>query len=140
MELFQERSNSMERIVFENRTDEPFRTFKDGCVGAIRTINAGGDKYVLEAKRLGGLFDGQTKHQAGSVWDKNKVAPTIDTMHGGCREPMIIENVIIGGEQKHQAIKKDGICTCLTSSMGTGGGYVPMIPERKCISTKGKEG
>jgi DNA (cytosine-5)-methyltransferase 1 len=38
-----------------------------------------------------------------------------------------IENLIIGGEQKHQAIKKDGVCTCLTSSMGTGGGYVPMI-------------
>jgi DNA (cytosine-5)-methyltransferase 1 len=28
--------------------------------------------------------------------------------------------------QKHQAIKKDGVCTTLTSSMGTGGGYVPM--------------
>ena len=38
-----------------------------------------------------------------------------------------IENLIIGGEQKHQSIKKDGVCTCLTSSMGTGGGYVPMI-------------
>lgn len=35
--------------------------------------------------------------------------------------------ILLGGEQKHQAIKKDGICTCLTSSMGTGGGYVPLI-------------
>lgn len=34
---------------------------------------------------------------------------------------------IIGGMQKHQSIKDDGICTCLTSSMGQGGGYVPMI-------------
>lgn len=36
-------------------------------------------------------------------------------------------NIIIGGMQENQAIKKDGICTCLTSSMGTGGGYVPLI-------------
>lgn len=34
---------------------------------------------------------------------------------------------IIGGMQKHQSIKDDGIRTCLTSSMGQGGGYVPMI-------------
>jgi hypothetical protein len=35
--------------------------------------------------------------------------------------------ILIGGEQKNQAVKKDGICTCLTSSMGTGGGYVPIL-------------
>lgn len=32
----------MQRIVFENRSDEPFRRFCDGCIGTIRTINAGG--------------------------------------------------------------------------------------------------
>lgn len=35
--------------------------------------------------------------------------------------------MILGGEQKHQARKIDGICPCLTSSMGCGGGYVPLI-------------
>lgn len=36
--------------------------------------------------------------------------------------------LIIGGMQKkNQAVKTDGICTCLTSSMGCGGGYIPMI-------------
>ena len=39
------------------------------------------------------MWDGATKHQAGSVWDKNLIAPTIDTMQGGGREPMIIENI-----------------------------------------------
>jgi len=29
--------------------------------------------------------------------------------------------------QKNQSVKTDGICTTLTSSMGTGGGYVPMV-------------
>lgn len=108
--------------------------------------------------RLGGVFDNETKHQAGSVWDKENISPTIDTMQGGWRQPMIIEDfyknreprvydetaptiraereglkvieeqpVIIGGMQKNQSVKTDGICTTLTSSMGTGGGYVPMV-------------
>lgn len=33
---------------------------------------------------------------------------------------MDINNIIIGGMQAHQSIKTDGICTCLTSSMGMG--------------------
>lgn len=36
------------------------------------------------------------------------------------------KNFLVGGMQKNQAVKTDGICTCLTSSMGMGGGYVPM--------------
>ena len=41
----------------------------------------------------------------------------------------MILDILIGGEQKHQSIKQDGICTCLCSSMGTGGGYIPMLVE-----------
>ena len=33
---------------------------------------------------------------------------------------------IVGGMRKNQAVKTDGVCTTLTSSMGMGGGYVPM--------------
>ena len=40
---------------------------------------------------------------------------------------MDINNIIIGGMQTHQTIKTDGICTCLTSSIGMGGEYIPMI-------------
>ena len=39
----------------------------------------------------------------------------------------IVEPIIIGGMQKNQSVKTDGVCTTLTSSMGTGGGYTPMI-------------
>lgn len=38
---------------------------------------------------------------------------------------------LLGGEQEHQSIKKDGISTTLTSSMGCGGGYIPIINEPK---------
>lgn len=36
---------------------------------------------------------------------------------------------LLGGMQKNQSVKEDGISTTLTSSMGTSGGYVPMINE-----------
>ena len=39
------------------------------------------------------------------------------------------DNACIGGMQKHQSITTNGISTCLTSSMGCGGGYVPMVTE-----------
>lgn len=40
----------MEKIVCERRMDEGLRTFKDGTVGTIRTICAGGDKRVIEVR------------------------------------------------------------------------------------------
>lgn len=45
-----------------------------------------------------------------------------------------VENVVIGGMQDHQSIKTDGVCTCLTSSMGTGGGYIPMVVEKSVVA------
>lgn len=38
---------------------------------------------------------------------------------------------VIGGTQAHQSIRDDGICPCLTSSMGMGGGYVPLLIIRE---------
>jgi len=43
------------------------------------------------SKRLGGMFDDNTKHQAGSVWDTNGLAPTLDTMQGGLRQPCVVD-------------------------------------------------
>lgn len=45
---------------------------------------------VAVAERIDGLFDDETKHQAGSVWDSNKLAPTLDTMQGGHRQSCIV--------------------------------------------------
>lgn len=47
---------------------------------------------IDKAERIGGMFDDKTKHQAGSVWDTNGLAPTLDTMAGGLRQPCIVEN------------------------------------------------
>ena len=44
--------------------------------------------------RLYGVFDTEkSKHQAGSVYDKNGLSPTLDTMQGGWRQPLVeVEN------------------------------------------------
>lgn len=60
-------------------------------------LPGGSYKYLiadnLSSIRLGGIFDRDGKtHQAGSVWDKNGLSPTIDTMQGGYRQPLITEN------------------------------------------------
>ena len=45
--------------------------------------------------RIGGIFDTEkSKHQAGSVYDKKGLAPTLDAMQGGWRQPSIVETYI----------------------------------------------
>lgn len=54
-------------------------------------------KQIIDyAERLGGCFDEEkTKHQAGSVWNKEGISPTIDTMQGGYRQPLVTEEIKI---------------------------------------------
>ncbi|HZJ99027.1 MAG TPA: DNA cytosine methyltransferase [Tissierellaceae bacterium] len=81
----------VEKIIFEERADEGARTFKDNCVGTIRTIDSGGDKRVAELNRLGNIYgEGKGTGYAGNVWDKEGLCPTLTTMEGGNREPMIV--------------------------------------------------
>lgn len=46
---------------------------------------------MAELKRVGNLFgDDHGVGFAGNVWDKNGLSPTLTTMAGGYREPMIV--------------------------------------------------
>ena len=73
----------------------------------------------MQPVRIGGLWDGENKHQIGSVWDANFMCPTIDTMAGGCREPMILEQNNLPKIKIKQATKQGFIecdlngCCCL---------------------------
>lgn len=50
------------------------------------------DPKCVEVIRKYGIFDeGNSKHQAGSVYDKDGLCPTLDTMQGGWRQPCIEE-------------------------------------------------
>ena len=80
----------------EDGVQHQSNTVYDGnCVSC--TLCAGDWKspkmFMVEGKpvRLGGCFDepnGST-HQAGSVWEKEGLSPTIDTMQGGYRQPLV---------------------------------------------------
>lgn len=70
---------------------------KDGISTTLTSSMGTGGGYVpminepMESKRIGGLFDDEkSKHQAGSVWDTDHLAPTLDTMQGGYRRPCVI--------------------------------------------------
>ena len=84
---FEEKDNVFEKgnRIYDSQGICPTITCLDSLVVLDRSDE-------METVRLGGLWDGATKHQAGSVWDKNLIAPTIDTMQGGGREPMIIDD------------------------------------------------
>ena len=70
---------------------------------------------IDNAERIGGMFDGDTRHQAGSVWNTNGLAPTLDTMQGGLRQPCIVEDTVetsqnnnsTNNQEKTKSIWKD---------------------------------
>lgn len=113
---------------------------------------------VVEPIRLGNIYG---EHfgtgYAGNVWDKNAISPTLMTMQGGNRQPMVIVEETTENENMEEVENKtskigfedvkllgaygrnygsrgklqdvDGICDTLVAAMGTGGGNVPIITE-----------
>ena len=48
----------------------------------------------IRPRRIGNIYGSQFgTGYAGNVWDKDLISPTIMTMQGGGREPIIIEMV-----------------------------------------------
>lgn len=89
----------MEPVVCEQRCDEGLRFFKDDVVGTLRTIDACGDKRVIEPEdinpvRIGNIYGEQFgTGYAGNVWDQDSVSPTIMTAQGGNRQPLVVDNI-----------------------------------------------
>lgn len=89
----------MEPVVCEQRCDEGLRFFKDDVVGTLRTIDACGDKRVIELEdinpvRIGNIYGEQFgTGYAGNVWDQDSVSPTIMTAQGGNRQPLVVDNI-----------------------------------------------
>lgn len=64
------------------------------CISTLAARDYKQPKQIIEVKpiRLGGVFDDyKGRHQAGSIWDKDQISPTLDTMQGGWRQPLITE-------------------------------------------------
>lgn len=78
----------------------------------------------------------------GRVYSPDGISPTLNCMGGGNLEPRVIiyddyiersedsvnnDNItMIGGLQKHQMPRSDGICPCVNSAAGMGGGQTPI--------------
>lgn len=77
------------------------------------------DPKCVQVNRLYGIFDDEkSKHQAGSVYDKNGLAPTLDTMQGGYRQPCVeIKNNTKKGHL--EACEDDSVYTNTSNKRGT---------------------
>lgn len=91
--------------------------------------------------RLGGLYDGENgKHQAGAIWDKDAISPTLDTMQGGNRQPYIVDEIKVVGNympSNHDAsrvVDIDGIAPTVKENHGT----VTAIVEPFCVASRGR--
>lgn len=67
------------------------------AIGTLVATDYKQPKQIIDyADRLGGCFDDEKgKHQAGSVWNKDGLSPTIDTCQGGYRQPLVTEEIKI---------------------------------------------
>jgi site-specific DNA-cytosine methylase len=95
----------------------------------------------LNPIRLGGLYDDEDgKHQAGAIWDKDAISPTLDTMQGGNRQPYIVDEIKVVGNympSNHDAsrvVDIDGIAPTVKENHGT----VTAIAEPFIVASRGR--
>ena len=80
----------------------------DGIMGSLVATDYKQPKQIIDIKpvRLGGVFDDEkSRHQAGSIWDKEGISPTLDTMQGGWRQPLATEEPKIVEHKMVQEVK-----------------------------------
>lgn len=78
-------------------------------------------------RRLGNIFGFDGGNYAGNVYDKNYMCPTLNTMQGGCKQPMIIEDKkieVLGNYQpgEHDAsrvVNANGLAPKVKENHGT---------------------
>lgn len=96
----------------------------------------------MEVKRIGNLYgeDSGTGF-AGNVWDKFQLCPTITTMQGGGREPMIIEDAkTTRGADVVSTIRASYYKTGernIRENIVSGKGYKGVI-ETQCVAMRGR--
>lgn len=95
----------------------------------------------LEPIRLGGLYDDEDgRHQAGAIWDKDSISPTLDTMQGGNRQPFIVDEIkVVGnympsGHDASRVVDIDGIAPTVKENHGT----VTAIVEPFIVASRGR--
>ena len=95
-----------------------------------------GPQCVQVGEVVGGKWD-KMHDISRRVYATDGLSPTVHCQQGGNTELKIVAEVesddefVIGGLQKHQIPRTDGISPALTEAMGKGGGQTPIIPVKE---------
>lgn len=111
--------------------------FQNGIIGGgisrcVKAENHDLGVVLMEQRRLGNLYgDDRGTGFAGNAWDKNYISPSLTTMQGGMREPMIVDKQIVAMRgrnpdnpsdrtavsptEQRLEINTQGMSNCLTS-------------------------
>ena len=124
-----------DRVVAEGANAAYTLKIRSGCAG-------GGKGALVQTEKTGTLstLQDQTLFQAIPVLnDQGGGAMSVSyNMTGTLRasehghQPIVLES-----NQVHATVSQTGICPTLPASMGLGGGYVPMVTERKIFDARG---
>jgi DNA (cytosine-5)-methyltransferase 1 len=109
-----------ERTSLSRHFDPCIPTWQEVTEAAGSCI-AGNDRPVLVLNDQGGGVMGVSYNVTGTLRASE---------HG--HQPIVLES-----NQVHATVSQTGICPTLPASMGLGGGYVPMVTERKIFDARG---
>lgn len=118
---------SILRSTFNSRRDS-IRP-KDGLANTLLARDWRGPQCVQVGEVVGGKWD-KMHDISKRVYEPNGIAPTVHCQQGGNTELKIAEDFVLGGLQKHQTPRTDGISPTLTEAMGKGGGQTPVIIDK----------
>ena len=98
----------------------------DGLANTLLARDWRGPQCVQVGEVVGGKW--YKMHDISKrVYEPDGIAPTVHCQQGGNTELKIAEDFVLGGLQKHQTPRTDGISPTLTEAMGKGGGQTPII-------------
>lgn len=115
---------SILRSTFNSRRDS-IRS-ENGIAACLRARDFHEPQCVQVGEVVGGKWD-KMHDISKRVYEANGIAPTVHCQQGGNTELKIAEDFVLGGLQKHQTPRTDGISPTLTEAMGKGGGQTPII-------------
>lgn len=98
----------------------------DGLANTLLARDWRGPQCVQVGEVVGGKWD-KMHDISKRVYEPDGIAPTVHCQQGGNTELKIAEDFVLGGLQKHQTPRMDGISPTLTEAMGKGGGQTPII-------------
>lgn len=102
----------------------------DGLANTLCARDWRGPQCVQVGEVVGGKWD-KMHDISKRVYEPDGIAPTVHCQQGGNTELKIAEDFVLGGLQKHQTPRTDGISPTLTEAMGKGGGQTPLIVDKK---------